>query len=759
MPNELCYHCGESVKPALSRSIAFSDGSLASAVPAKDVERFAPNARDKHGPVKPDSKCMHEACKRVYNAVVKAKGKAPSAPHLRGKDAEYQPPPERKVSMPSASEKAADLAAEGQRLMMRKRGSTTMLNMDVVELVAKANSMAAAASSHASSATPSGEASSSSSPSSAAAATATAANADAPAAPPKGTRKVVKGVSKFASIARVTAKEDLRKHAVWRGKALNEALAKLGRQTAQYQEQKAKVGELQADFDTLQRAEEEARSLVESMTEDLERLEVYDEAAATLAEAGLSDIPFRFALNVVNGSISTGAIFSRFMDDSMGCFEQSTPYTRRLSEPVKKWLTYALTKQSPGVSALGRLRLGRPLPRPPPRVRLTDRAAPSLHSLVLCAQRAFDVLRGDPWDRDLMGLPIPTDRTLRDFAKMHASGGEKAVIGKVNPRQVRAFMKFQEHFGQQRALLKALQSVEQQQQQQQPSQQQQEPSEQQQEPSEQQQEPSEQQVPMEMEEAADSLAASSAQPVATSPAPAPASAASAATTFATLAASAAATAATAAATAHTAAAAAAAASSVAISYGDDEPLLCGCNVQLQELIAHEHAVYNGARGIVEHIKGGTYAVRLPGLRRLRVGRANLKPLDLKPLDEDSLDNAAACLSAFDQAILLAETAEAGLAQLVAVLGWDEVQCLLPSCLPVLLPSCLPAHSSLSLFLLLTASLFPLLWYCNRRTLTAAWTSIHSRTRSVEWRTSPPSAVPTPRRSRSTCEGSVSRSTS
>jgi hypothetical protein len=35
----------------------------------------------------------------------------------------------------------------------------------------------------------------------------------------------------------------------------------------------------------------------------------------------------------------------------MGCFEQSTPYTRRLSEPEKRWLAYALTKRSPAVSA------------------------------------------------------------------------------------------------------------------------------------------------------------------------------------------------------------------------------------------------------------------------------------------------------------------------------------------------------------------------------------------------------------------------
>ena len=367
MPNPRCFHCNRDAPAASRTSLLLTDGSSVSDVPAKDMEKYAADLCDRHGPLCPGSDVIHYKCKRIINAVINAKREAPSVPTLRGKEPEYQPAPPRMVKMPTAAEKAAVLAEQGGSSLLPRRGSTTMMNMRLADLVVKAED---ALSSSVAAVSGSGLASSSSPSSSAAATTATAIavaaaaaataaaangnHVDVPTTKPKGTRKVAKEVSKFSPLSRVTATEDLRKHAVWRGKALNDALAKLGRQSSQYQEQKAKVGEQAAELKALRQSEQEARNALDAVTQDIERLEVYDEAAATLAEAGLSDIPFRFALNIANGNVSTGSIYARFMDDSMSCFEQATPYTRRLSEPVKKWLTYALTKQSPAVSLLRR---------------------------------------------------------------------------------------------------------------------------------------------------------------------------------------------------------------------------------------------------------------------------------------------------------------------------------------------------------------------------------------------------------------------
>ena len=104
------------------------------------------------------------------------------------------------------------------------------------------------------------------------------------------------------------------------------------------------------------------------------RLEIFEQAAAALADAGLGDIPERFAAGVLSSAIDTSSVFARFLDDQMQNVFHSTPYTHRFKDDVKTWLAAALAQPS--------------------------------------TARAFETLAGNPKRRSQMGLMLPTARTL-----------------------------------------------------------------------------------------------------------------------------------------------------------------------------------------------------------------------------------------------------------------------------------------------------------------------------------------------------------
>ena len=142
----------------------------------------------------------------------------------------------------------------------------------------------------------------------------------------------------------------------WRADDLNAALHELARKKEQYDKWKGDAAELlrisrelEGALDIAVREAAAAKSAVEIMTE---RLSLFDDAAAVLAEAGLSDVPSLYAANIVRGDIAAECIFSRFMSDAMHAFEQRVPETRRLSAGVKDWLAFAEAQPSAGVSAL-----------------------------------------------------------------------------------------------------------------------------------------------------------------------------------------------------------------------------------------------------------------------------------------------------------------------------------------------------------------------------------------------------------------------
>lgn len=136
------------------------------------------------------------------------------------------------------------------------------------------------------------------------------------------------------------------------------------------------------------------------------RLEIFEQAAAALADAGLGDIPERFAAGVLSSAIDTSSVFARFLDDQMQNVFHSTPYTHRFKDDVKTWLAAALAQPS--------------------------------------TARAFETLAGNPKRRSQMGLMLPTARTLRDLYKTESAAGAsgKDFMGFVIPEQVKAFLKY-----------------------------------------------------------------------------------------------------------------------------------------------------------------------------------------------------------------------------------------------------------------------------------------------------------------------------
>ena len=194
-----------------------------------------------------------------------------------------------------------------------------------------------------------------------------------------------------------------------RAEALSDAVKELNRKTEQYRKWKADAVSQKRLNDLLEGALQEAREMfddVEAAVNELrERLQLFDEAAAILHAAGQEDVPMLYAANVVRGDIAPTCIFSRFMVDAMHCFEQYVPETRRISPNVKDWLAFAEAQSSPA--------------------------------------RCMKILCGDLRKRELMGLPIPTARTLRDHARRSVGEGAAVRLGRVNQPNIRAFVAFQ----------------------------------------------------------------------------------------------------------------------------------------------------------------------------------------------------------------------------------------------------------------------------------------------------------------------------
>ena len=194
-----------------------------------------------------------------------------------------------------------------------------------------------------------------------------------------------------------------------RAEALSDAVKELNRKTEQYRKWKADAVSQKRLNDLLEGALQEAREMfddVEAAVNELrERLQLFDEAAAILHAAGQEDVPMLYAANVVRGDIAPTCIFSRFMGDAMHCFEQYVPETRRISPNVKDWLAFAEAQSSPA--------------------------------------RCMKILCGDLRKRELMGLPIPTARTLRDHARRSVGEGAAVRLGRVNQPNIRAFVAFQ----------------------------------------------------------------------------------------------------------------------------------------------------------------------------------------------------------------------------------------------------------------------------------------------------------------------------
>jgi hypothetical protein len=194
-----------------------------------------------------------------------------------------------------------------------------------------------------------------------------------------------------------------------RAEALSDAVKELNRKTEQYRKWKADAVSQKRLNDLLEGALQEAREMfddVEAAANELrERLQLFDEAAAILHAAGQDDVPMLYAANVVRGDIAPTCIFSRFMGDAMHCFEQYVPETRRFSLNVKDWLAFAEAQSSPA--------------------------------------RCMKILCGDLRKRELMGLPIPTARTLRDHARRSLGEGAAVRLGRVNQPNIRAFVAFQ----------------------------------------------------------------------------------------------------------------------------------------------------------------------------------------------------------------------------------------------------------------------------------------------------------------------------
>ena len=386
-----CWLCPESIRSASDRTkAAFEDGSVMPPDTVLEAHEIAPAANR-------CSEFCHKACKRKLNDVRRMHTEA--GRHL-GVRAAWAPKPALARAGTSAKDKATSLVDEAVSMLagsLISRGCTiTMIDEEAVQMYESAQS----GDSGGSALQGSDERESAESCSHSAGLTAV------------GKRKVGMGSGigtlKHVNLERLKPPA-LLQAAKRRAEALSDAVKELNRKTEQYRKWKADAVSQKRLNDLLEGALQEAREMfdvVEAAVNELrERLQLFDEAADILHAAGQEDVPMLYAANVVRGDIAPTCIFSRFMVDAMHCFEQYVPETRRISPNVKDWLAFAEAQSSPA--------------------------------------RCMKILCGDLRKRELMGLPIPTARTLRDHARRSVGEGAAVRLGRVNQPNIRAFVAFQ----------------------------------------------------------------------------------------------------------------------------------------------------------------------------------------------------------------------------------------------------------------------------------------------------------------------------
>ena len=149
------------------------------------------------------------------------------------------------------------------------------------------------------------------------------------------TRKKAPGApSKYAPLSKLVQKGStgpLLRAAQQRASELNVALAKLERQTSQYQEQRELKREARGLTDMLLKERNQLARLLKSASKELEtvleRLQPFDDAAAKLKEAGMRDIPHLYATGVTQGKIHTASFFNTYMNDAVRNVHQATHHT------------------------------------------------------------------------------------------------------------------------------------------------------------------------------------------------------------------------------------------------------------------------------------------------------------------------------------------------------------------------------------------------------------------------------------------------
>ena len=154
--------------------------------------------------------------------------------------------------------------------------------------------------------------------------TGAAAASSARPAPAAASKKASVMPSKFAplsKLAKQSSNRSLLLAAQQRGTLLNEALAKLDRQTAQYQEQLGLKRELNAATQALLKERSQLVRLLKAAAKELqtaqERLQPFDEAAAKLKEEGMRDIPRLYATGVTDGKIHPHCFFNTYAHQSL----------------------------------------------------------------------------------------------------------------------------------------------------------------------------------------------------------------------------------------------------------------------------------------------------------------------------------------------------------------------------------------------------------------------------------------------------------
>ena len=263
-----------------------------------------PDGEAPHCALAPHCTKAHEKCCAFLRSV---NTRAAERRGSRAKGLDERPvvlPPRARASK-SAAEKAAELAQEGAELGAREERFKLLANTEGLEDAAVAGSSV----SHSAPAEPEGAA-------------ATAAVA-APAVVPAGTRKGVidphrrLDTLKHTSLLRVARQRcEERRH----------ALAMLKRKELQHAGARTREKAKRREILQLRKDLEKA---VRELSKASARLDVFDEAAAVLGKAGLSDIPTLFAEAVNSGHVDPECIFARFMDDQMLNVFHATSYTHR----------------------------------------------------------------------------------------------------------------------------------------------------------------------------------------------------------------------------------------------------------------------------------------------------------------------------------------------------------------------------------------------------------------------------------------------